>query len=216
MSTPDGPPPLKIIASPRSAVYEDELPEDPEPSEELPVGAPPPLSMPVTTTLEADEVESFAERLFDLEGDVMGAEPDEACRMALALASDVVHCEASSVLRGTINEPMMRIVAATGPVADELVGRELPAGTGFVGLCVQAGSTMVHLDVPSSSLHFGGMDEETGFRCTEAMCVPVLDDDGLVYGVIELLNPTSRSFLDEDEEAIESIARVLATVLAQG
>lgn len=212
---PDGTP-LKVVVSSHSRRLVDEAPtvraEDPD--DVLPTTSPPSFAMP-GNSLQPDEVPTIEELLFDLEGDLWGASVREQCAMALEVIGRLLPCEVASVVRGSLNDEFLVIEVATGPVAEHLRGRRLPFGSGIVGYCFDQKETVRVDDVQGSDYHFPGTDEETGFRAERALCVPVLDEDGLVYGVIELLNPTSKSFVDEDEEAVERVAGVLAHALAE-
>lgn len=219
MSHPKGssPPPLVIVPSPRSTRIDDED-VDPESEREepesLPVTPPPAFAMPTHSTLESDDDEGLEEKLFDLYGDIVGEEELDACQVTLNLVLTVVRCEAGAI--ATRHEEGLQVRVATGPLAERLLDRVVPLGTNAMSDCFAGRKTISVSDAAVSSLHLPGVDKDTGFECFAALCVPILDDEGLVYGVIELLNPTSRSFLDEDEEAIERIARVLGTALAIG
>lgn len=223
---PPPPPPaqeIKVMASARSAEVDEPIeppePERPRQTEDpapLDLSVPPPsLSMPVRASFEREvPQESLAERLFDLSMDLATMEPDEACEAALALVAELVPCEAASIVRGTLNDDALTFVAATGPVARQILGRQIPFGEGIVGMAYDVRENIIVRDVEDAVAHRRDFDQQTGFRTRSAMCVPILDDDGMVYGVIELLNPTARPFGGEDEEAVETIARTLAGALA--
>jgi transcriptional regulator with GAF, ATPase, and Fis domain len=219
VSEPEDPPRLLIVPSRRSERIDDptvdpdvDHDDDDELDDALPAAPPPRLSMPLQSTLVNDDDETLEEKLFDLYGDILGEPEADACRMALDLMLATVRCEAGAI--ATRHTDGLAVRAAHGPIASHLAGRVVSIGTNAVSECFLDARTISVPDAASSSLHFPGADSETGFECFAALCVPVLDDEGLVYGVVELLNPTSRSFLDEDEEAIERIARVLGTALA--
>lgn len=211
----DQPSPLKIVVSSQSERLEDAEPMVRRHSiEELPSAPPPALDMP-STRLNPVEVPTLEEVLFDLEGDLWGEEATEKCRQTLEAVLGLVPCEAGSIVRGSLNDEHLVVEAAIGPVASQLRGRQQSFGSGLVGFCFDQKETVRIDDVQASDYHFRLMDEEAGFVCERALCVPVLDGDGLVYGVIELLNPTSKSFVDEDEEVVERVAQVLARALAE-
>jgi len=163
---------------------------------------------------EDEEVETLAERLFELSMDLAAAEPDDACQMALELVHEFVHTEAASVARGTINDPALTFVAATGPVGQSILGRTVPFGSGLVGLAFDVGGTLLVNDAGSDSRHLADLDRETGFHTMAALCVPIVTSDNRSFGVIQLLNPPSRKFSQDDVEVVETIARTLATNLA--
>ena len=129
---------------------------------------------------------------------------------------EFVQAEAGSVARGTLNDPSLCFVAATGPVADQIVGREVGFGEGLIGMCFDVRSTIVVDDVDQETRHLDQIDSETGFNTVAALCVPIFDEQqGLIYGVIQLLNPHGRGFTMMDKEAAELVAQTLATSLSR-
>lgn len=215
-------PKITVVAAAASTQLDE--PEYVEPpsaqEEEAPLAPPPALTMPVTSSLkkEVEEVaepeESLAERLFDLSMELATASPDEACQMALDLLQEFVSFEAASVARGTINDPELRFVAATGPVKDEIVGRTLQFGEGLIGMCFDMGGTLLIDDVGEEDLHVRRFDEDTGFTTRAALCVPITDEEGSSFGVLQLLNPGESGFTPANVEVVETIARTLAGALS--
>lgn len=211
---------IRVVVSARSRLLDDEDSLWDTVEERTPDNVVADMSQPAPafemprSSLIREEPESLAERLFEASMDFIGAERDEACQIALELVNEFVSCQASSIALGTLNDRELTFVAATGPVADQIQGSKQPFGKGLVGMCFDLRSTLVVTDVKQSAHHDGAFDQQTGFDTHAALCVPILDDEGLAYGVIQLLNPTGQPFFDEDEEAVETIARALAGALA--
>ncbi len=218
-------PALKIVATSPVAMAEEVasmVPEAPSVSKgDAPAVPPPSLMMPVTSTLqkddpdeEDDEEETLGERLFDLSMDIAGAQPDDACQLSLELLLDFVPAEAASVARGSLNDPHLTFVAATGPVAEDIIGRNVPFGEGLVGLAFDMAGTLVVADVTADGRHMVSLDQDTGFSTMSSLCVPILDSEGSAFGVIQLLNPQGHEFSSEHIEAAETVARTLGMALA--
>jgi hypothetical protein len=163
---------------------------------------------------EEEEEETLAERLFDLSFDLTEAEPDEACRLGLNLILEFVPVQAASVARGSLNDSALTFVAATGPVADDIVGKKVKFGAGLIGMCFDMKGTMLVNDVRRDARHLDSLDVKTGFESQVALCVPLVDDDSQSFGVIQLLNPVAGVFQDLDVEAVEAIAKTLAGALS--
>lgn len=221
---------VKMVVA-RGAVEDASLPPDndvppPKTEEEaLPDAPPPMLTMPLTSSLappppppgsivrrKTMETESVAERLFDLSMEIAAATPEAAAQQALNLLQDLMPSEASSVARGSPADFHLTIVAATGPVADKIKGRQVPFGEGYVGLCFDARVAIQMNDVGDDTRHHVHLDEETGFVTRGAMCVPILRGDD-IYGVIQVLNPEN-PFITEDIEVAAQVAQVLAERLS--
>lgn len=175
---------------------------------EMALHPPPALQMPTNSSLyrpaDDDEQESLAERLFDLGMDLTTATTDEACQMALELLLEYVPAESACIARGTLDDPALRFVAASGTWADEILGREQPFGEGLVGACFDAGRQLLLEDAEAGPF----APEER--RCI--LCVPILDAE-LTYGVIRLANPREALFSPIQIEAVESVAETLAWAL---
>lgn len=210
---------IQVVAAARSARMEDiEPPRQKEkPKEVLPKTPPPQLTMPARSTLrkEVEDINALAERLFDLSMDIAVAEPDEACRMALDVIESFVPAEAMSIARGTLNDPCLTFVAASGPVSDRIIGRTIQFGEGIIGMAFDMGGTVQVRDAADHERHLHHMDSETGFSTQVALCVPITDDEGNSYGVIELLNPEGDQFSSQHVEAVETISRTLAGALRE-
>lgn len=203
--------------------------EDDEP---LPASPPPMLTMPMKSSFapppmpesppegfkpivrKTTDNDSVAERLFDLSMDIAGAEPVAACQLALELLQDFIPCEASSVARGSVHDFHLTIVAARGPVSEAIVGRVVPFGSGYVGLCFDARIPVQVNGAEEDERHHPDIDADTGFVTHACTCVPIMQGDD-IYGVIQLLNPASE-FITEDVEVAAQVARTLAEALAGG
>jgi len=210
------PPSLEIRVSSRSQLEEEELPPMEIPTGELGLDGQvvQPIFVP-ESSLQREAPESLAERLFDLSMEVAMAEGDEPYEMALDLLLEFVPTEAASVARGTLKDPSLVFVTARGPVADEITGREVAFGEGLVGMCFDVRSTIVVDDVDQDTRHLDQFDEATGFDTVAVMCVPIFDaEQGLIYGVIQLLNPPGRGFRTIDKESAEAVAESLARALS--
>jgi putative methionine-R-sulfoxide reductase with GAF domain len=211
------PPNLEIRVSSRSQLEEEELPPMEIPTGELGLDGQviQPVFMP-ESRLHREAPESLAERLFDLSMDIATAEGDEPYELALELLLEFVPADAASVARGTLNDPSLVFVAATGPVADQIKGREVAFGEGLVGMCFDVRSTIVVDDVDGDTRHLDQFDTTTGFETVAVMCVPIFDSEqGLIYGVIQLLNPPGRGFRTIDKDNAEAVADSLARALSQ-
>jgi hypothetical protein len=209
--SPDAPPSAPPSAPPMAAVGLT------GPALQMPVQSSLQPEVPVASPSEhedEEEEETLAERLFDLSFDLTEAEPDEACRLGLNLILEFVPVQAASVARGSLNDSALTFVAATGPVADDIVGRKVKFGAGLIGMCFDMKGTLLTNDVRRDSRHLDSLDAKTGFESQVALCVPLLDDSSESFGVIQLLNPVAGSFQDVDVEAVEAIAKTLAGALS--
>lgn len=137
-----------------------------------------------------------------------------ACQAALAAAQMAVPCDSASVL--LLEEPGLRFVAASGPIATQLVGRYIPSDAGAAGFAVQHRQVMVLREVADDPRHYEQIDRETGYETNNLACVPVVADD-TVHGVIEVLNfPENVPYSGEGIDELARVARVLGRRLSAG
>jgi hypothetical protein len=214
-------PAIEVRVTPLSARerWEDAVPRvlREEPTDTEPDAAPaerPAIAMPGSTLQREEPPESLAEKLFDLSMDIAASDVGTACNLALDLILSLVPAEAASVARGTLEDPGLVFVAARGPVADRILGREVRFGEGLLGMCFDMRGTLLVNDVASDLRHLDQFDRETGFETLAVLCVPILDHDGVGYGVVQLLNPPNRQFTPAHVEVVETTARTLASSLS--
>ncbi|TVQ86497.1 MAG: GAF domain-containing protein [Deltaproteobacteria bacterium] len=159
----------------------------------------------------ADEPDGFNSWLVDIdraESSVI------AYQAALAAAQVAVPCDSASVLQ--LDEKGLRFVAASGPVAAQLVGRYIPSDAGAAGFAVQHRQLMVLHEVGTDAPHFDEIDQAVGYQTNNLCCVPVIKGDTL-YGVVEAVNiPTGDAFNKDAMVNLERVAQRLANRLARG
>jgi adenylate cyclase len=78
-----------------------------------------------------------------------------------------------------------------------------------MGLTVQVN------DVAREERHYNDLDRQTGFQTRSSLCVPIRDEEGNAFGVIQLLNPKA-AFSDWNIETVETVARTLVGPLGAG
>jgi putative methionine-R-sulfoxide reductase with GAF domain len=205
-------PDIAIRVAPRSQLERWEVVREVPPSpRELPkpITPPPGIDMPTESSLKA---QTLAERAMDLGTTTAGASREKACELALDAVAEYVRADAVSVAIGTLNDPALRIAAARGAVAGSVLGRQVGFGEGLIGMCFDMRGTLLVNDVASDTPH---LDQLEGAAPTLAvLCVPLLDDEGNAYGVMQLMNTPDRQFTRAHVEVVELFARTLASALA--
>ncbi len=108
-----------------------------------------------------------------------------AAHRALQATDALIGSESASVLRA---EPAgLRFVAARGPHSEGLTAYTLDKGRGVAGFVHQTGRAVLFNDLTQSGTHLHALDDETGYRPTALLAVPIGDEAGY-DGVLELLN----------------------------
>lgn len=89
----------------------------------------------------------------------------------------------------------------------------VPIGRGLAGFVARSGARLNVPDVRRDPRFDPELDELPGHRTTAALCVPIVDRDGAVVGVLSLLDKQEGPFTLDDEEFIVSIAAHAASAL---
>ena len=129
-------------------------------------------------------------------------------------AVGILNCEAGSLL--LLDEQSKELVfkVTVGPVAANLIGQRLPAGTGIVGRAVQTRSPVIENEEQgATSKKFNGVDQQTGFVSRSLMAVPLQVKDR-VTGVVEVINRRDGlPFVVGDQELLTAFAGQAAVAI---
>ncbi len=124
----------------------------------------------------------------------------------LKSATDILNCEAGSLLMVDEHTSELVFEVTVGPVAAELIGQHLPPGTGKVGEAVQNRQPIIANDVRQSQGWFDQTDKKTGFITRDLLAVPMMLHERVI-GVIELINKNDGSpFNQDDQELLATFA----------
>lgn len=131
----------------------------------------------------------------------------------LQSAVNILNCEAGSLLLvdAQTDELVFRVVDS--PVANDLVGKRLPPGSGVVGRAVRSMQPVIVNDVASSPDWFSKTDRQTGFVTRALLVVPLLVKERVI-GVIEVINRKDGvPFTAEDENLLMAFAAQAAIAI---
>jgi hypothetical protein len=141
---------------------------------------------------------------------VTGAQTvEEAASAVLEILRRHVGAFSGVVLYAGLDDPGLRIIGAYGARMNGRLGEITPFGVGIAGYVFDSGrSVMVQqgLGAPTATL------QEHTASWTGALAVPVRDDAGNTYGVVELIDPSfaDGEFMSWHLEAAEMVAMTLA------
>lgn len=121
-----------------------------------------------------------------------------AASFVLALAQRTIASDAGSVLIADINRNDLYFVAATGSKADDVMKFRVPMGQGIVGFCAQEGVSLAVSDVHRDERFYAKIAKSLGFETKSLLCAPV-QQEGRVYGAIELVNKKFTTSFTRDE-----------------
>ncbi|HEX2696085.1 MAG TPA: GAF domain-containing protein, partial [Anaerolineales bacterium] len=131
----------------------------------------------------------------------------------LESAVSILNCEAGSffLVDEQTNELIFRVTV--GPVAKDLLGQRLPAGSGIVGRAVSMHGPVIENDVNRASDWNGDVSKQTGFVTRALMAVPLQVKDNVI-GVIEVINRRDGlPFVEEDQTLLTAFAGQAAVAM---
>ena len=108
----------------------------------------------------------------------------------------------------------LRFVAADGAGADAIVGVTLPISRGIAGWAAMSGQSLVVADVREDARFASDVAEATQYVPETILAAPLVDDDGEVAGVVEVLDPQKRGeHSGFDLDVLSVFAAQLASVV---
>jgi Nif-specific regulatory protein len=89
----------------------------------------------------------------------------------------------------------------------------LPDNVGIVGECLQSGKAVVVDDAYRDPRFNKQVDQKTGFKTRNLLCVPIVDIEGRRIGAFEAINKRHGSFTADDEESLTELGTQAAVAL---
>ncbi|HEY5903085.1 MAG TPA: GAF domain-containing protein, partial [Anaerolineales bacterium] len=131
----------------------------------------------------------------------------------LESAVSILNCEAGSLLLVDESSDDLIFKVTVGPVAPNLVGQRLPAGTDIVGRAVQTRMPVIENDAQRSPTRFPGAEQQGGFASRSLLAVPLQVKDR-VLGVVEVINRRDGlPFVQQDEDLLTAFAGQAAVAI---
>lgn len=162
----------------------------------------PPLEDDAIEVLPVDAIKT----LDDVSVDAPGSGSDEWDDVLRDLARQV-QAESSALL--FVVKGHLRFVAATGPVADRLVGVQLPPASGIAGYVLLRRATVVIADAQRDARHHQAMDDLTVYQTRSIVATPVIAGNEVV-GVLEVVNAKGGEGFSR--EAVASVERAALSI----
>jgi signal transduction histidine kinase len=126
-------------------------------------------------------------------------EIESLSRNILDSAVDILNAEAGSLFLVDEQTDELVFKVTVGPVAKNLVGQRLPAGTGFVGQAVTTRQPVIVNNVAATTTWNPATDKQTGFVTRSILAIPMEVKDHVI-GVIEVINKKDGSPFTEDDQ----------------
>ena len=85
---------------------------------------------------------------------------------------------------------------------------------GVSGMVATTGKSILLTDAYADPRFYRGVDETTGYRTQQILCVPIKNRRDEVLGVLELLNKRTGDFTADDEEVLSLLATQIGVAMA--
>ncbi len=126
-----------------------------------------------------------------------------ALDLVMDTAKKVTSSDRSSLFIYNSDEDILESEVAQGLLTKICVKR----GEGIVGQCALLKESIVEQDVDATKHFNAEVDLGSGYVTRNTMTVPVLDTEGTLLGVIQVLNKVSGDYDESDEELLYTIAK---------
>ena len=104
------------------------------------------------------------------------------------------------------NELFTQVAHGIGDAADAPSVIRIPMGAGIAGAAATSKRIVNIPDAYADERFNRSVDQRTGYRTRTILAIPLLDHDGVMVGVAQVLNRREGVFTDEDEMLPEGLA----------
>ena len=130
----------------------------------------------------------------------------EVLNLIAEKTTELVKCEAWSLLLMDPRTNELTFEIATGPQPELVRGFRIKVGQGIAGWVAKEGQPILVQDAQKDPRFYPEVDGTTGFRTRSILCVPLMSKEKIL-GVIELINKVDRSGFDRhDLELVTTLA----------
>jgi hypothetical protein len=152
-------------------------------------------------------VKSFLHSSVSLVNSVL-QEDSTAC--LIKNACEILDCERTTLFVHDKITDKLIVHSGKGLKKSEL---KVPTNRGIVGICFQTGEK-IKVDEAYSDVRFNKeVDTATGFKTRNILCVPLKDNDGVIFGAIQSINKKGGSSFNNDDEELMDIFSAQASAI---
>ncbi len=130
---------------------------------------------------------------------------DELLQLITATATELLDCEAASILLLDEKNPRLYFAAATGSDPAQLAEIPVPIDSSLAGTIFRTGQSMILNEVHQDPRHYSLVSEHIKFKISSLLGVPMLIKDRTM-GVLEAVNKKDRLFTENDATILSVIA----------
>lgn len=142
-------------------------------------------------------LKKLCEAISDIRNNASGGE-DPVWEALLKASTSLLNCEAGTVFEADEKRKIISVRKSLGKFA-QLISNLSFGYQGICGWCAQERKSVISNDVRNDTRFTSKVDMATGFITKEVLCVPLMNG-GELFGVLELINPASGKFSEEDLE----------------
>lgn len=139
-------------------------------------------------------------------------EPEELLQSIIKTATDLLDCEAASILLFDQGTRKLHFAAATGSDPQKLAEIPVPSDQSIAGVIFREKKPVFVPDVHDDPRHYELVGEEVHFKTRNLVGVPMLIRDQ-VTGVLEALNKHNGGFSKDDADILSIIASQAAVAI---
>lgn len=114
------------------------------------------------------------------------------------------------------NELFTQVAHGIGDADDAPSVIRIPMGAGIAGAAATSKRIVNIPDAYADERFNRSVDQRTGYRTRTILAIPLLDHDGVMVGVAQVLNRREGVFTDEDEMLAEGLAANAAVAMKRG
>ena len=114
------------------------------------------------------------------------------------------------------NELFTQVAHGIGDADDAPSVIRIPMGAGIAGAAATSKRIVNIPDAYADERFNRAVDQRTGYRTRTILAIPLLDHDGVMVGVAQVLNRREGVFTDEDEMLAEGLAANAAVAMKRG
>lgn len=122
-------------------------------------------------------------------------DPTEACNCIVHESCGILRADRASIFLLTPDKKMLKLHVAEGNL--EIT---VPVGVGIAGTVAQTGEVMNITDAYNDSRFDPSSDQKSGYKTDTILCGPIRNQEGLVLGVVQIINKANGVFNAEDED----------------
>ena len=140
-------------------------------------------------------------------------EPKEVRKRAMQAATRLMNCEVGSLLLLDEEKKDLFFEVALGEKGEAVKEVRLKVGEGIAGWVAEHSKPLMVADVTKDSRHSIKVDDTSGYKTKNIMCVPVMVKEKVI-GVLQAVNKLNNEhFSNEDLELFELLANQVAIAI---